>query len=564
MGRVAVALLTILPLLPTLRAPFIYDDTTVIRDNATLRGWDAVARVWTSPYWPADGPQSLGLYRPLQLALLSIVWNLGHGSAGSFHVYALTLALGASFSMWWLLRRSTTAVPALIAALWFATHPLHIEAVASVANTSELIVFIATVGMVRVLIGSSARDNWWRPLALCVLAAGALAAKESGLFALPVAVVTAWGWSGTHQAEGFGEFVRARVRYWVAAVLGVVLVIALRLAVLGSPVSHGSIAAQGLDTLSFGERVLAMMSLWPKIAGMVIWPSALAPYYGPTSFPEQRVLAALAGCTIVMALIVLAVRAFMRGDRRPMVALNWIVLTYLPASNLLTPTGQILSDRTLFGVTAGAALLLAWMIDVSSHRMLRVARLIWIVVLAHNLLVGSRYAQAWTSHRALWGRLHEVAPNEPMSYKLLGMDARARGDYRGASVLLSRALTLKPSDRQIRFELGQAQYSAGAFADAVRTLSPLLRDTDVRSEPGFIALYLDAAGRSGGAPAVITAARPLLHSESGAVVALFLGTALEQTGDFAGADSAYAAGLRRNPADSALTSRLHAVRARAR
>jgi Flp pilus assembly protein TadD len=149
-----------------------------------------------------------------------------------------------------------------------------------------------------------------------------------------------------------------------------------------------------------------------------------------------------------------------------------------------------------------------------------------------------------------------------MSYKLLGMDARGRGDYARAIPLLNRALSMVPTDRQIRFELGQAQYSAGAFGDAVRTLSPLLRDTDVRSEPSFIGLYLDAIGRANGAPAVVIAARSLIHSESGATAALFLGTALEQTGDPNAADSAYAAGLRRSPTDSALTSRLRALRAR--
>ena len=68
-------MLTVLPLLPTLRAAFVYDDTTVIRDNVLIRGWSAVWRVWTMPYWPSDGQQSLGLYRPLQLSLLSFVWN---------------------------------------------------------------------------------------------------------------------------------------------------------------------------------------------------------------------------------------------------------------------------------------------------------------------------------------------------------------------------------------------------------------------------------------------------------------------------------------------------------
>jgi hypothetical protein len=526
LGRAAVAALTVLPLLPTLRAAFVYDDTTVIRDNLLLRGWGAVWRVWTTPYWPSDGLQSLGLYRPLQLSLLAFVWNIGQGMAPAFHVYALCLALGSSFSLWWVLRRGANGLAALIAALWFATHPLHIEAVASVANTSELVVMLTTIGMVRLLLRAPPSNGWIRPLAVGALAAAALAAKESGLLALPVAAITAWGWTSARGgAEPFRDFCRLRVRDWIASAIGLMIVIAARLMVLGTPVSTGSIAAQGLGTFAAGERILAMMSLWPRIGRMVLWPSSLVPYYGPSVFPAHRVAMAVAGLVILALLVAVAVRAQKRGDQRPLVALAWMVLTYLPASNILTATGQILSDRTLFGVTAGAAFFFAWTLDIASRRMLRVARVVWIVLLAHNLLVGSRYALVWSSHRTLWAELARISPNEHMSYKLLGMDARGRKDYASAVTYLSRALSMVPSDRQIRFELGQAQYSTGDYAGAVSTLAPLLKDGDVRKEPGFVALYLDAVGRSAGAPAVADAARRLLHTEADSVARTFLDAA---------------------------------------
>ena len=84
-----IAVAGVLPLLPTLRAAFVYDDTTIIRDNALLRGWDALGRVWGAPYWPTAGADVSGLYRPLHVALLALVWNAGGGAARPFHVYAL-------------------------------------------------------------------------------------------------------------------------------------------------------------------------------------------------------------------------------------------------------------------------------------------------------------------------------------------------------------------------------------------------------------------------------------------------------------------------------------------
>ena len=568
-SRLAAALaliaLAVGPLLPTLRSAFIYDDTTIIRDNVLLRGWGALTHVWSQPYWPAEGVDALGLYRPLHIALLSVVWNAGGGSARWMHVYALTLAAFVALALWWLLRRGAGAAASLAAAAWFATHPLHVEAIASVANSSELLVTLCTIALVWMLRQASARSadalrDWARALAIGVLAAAALMSKESGLLALPLAALTAWGWR--RDTPDTVPFLRANARAWMASAIGIAAVLLARLVVLGAPVSHGSMAAQGIGSMSGPERVVAMVSLWPRVADMLAWPSGLSPYYGPSIFPAQRAGFALLSVIIIVALAALCVVAMRRGDRRPLVALGWVVLTYLPASNLFAATGQILADRTLFGATVGAAMAVAWALDRLPTFGRKVALVLLALAIVRSSVVGFTYAVAWTSHRTLWARLAEVSPNEHLSYKLRGMDARARGDNAGAVVLLARALAMAPTDRQIRFELGQAEYASQRFAAAAKTLSPLLSDTDARGEPAFVALYLDATGRAAGAGAVVRAATPLMRSESGRVAALFAGTALEQLGQRDAADSAYSMGLRRAPGDSALAARLAALRGR--
>ena len=569
MSAAALIVLAVAPLLPTLRAAFVYDDTTIIRDNVLLRGWGAIARVWGEPYWPSDALTTLGLYRPLHIAMLAAVWNVTGGGALWFHLYALLLAALTMLVVWYILRRGVGRMAALVGAAWFATQPLHVEAVASVANTSELLVTLCTAGLIRTL-GTRVPDNAsssdvQRALLVGLLAAAALAAKESGLLALPLAALTVWGWQRRDTGSvSFVTFARSNVRAWTAGCVGIVAVLLARLVVLGAPVSHGSIAAQGLDGVSAADRVVAMMSLWPRIAMMLAWPSSLSPYYGPTIFPEHAGGLALLSGLVVLSLALIVVELARRGDRRPFVALAWMVLTYFPASNLLAATGQILSDRTLFGASVGAALAIAWALDLLPPFGRRVAAGLLAIVIVRGAVMTAHYAVAWTSHRALWTRLAEVAPNEHLSYKLLGMDARARGDTARALPLLERAFAMAPSDRQIRFELGQVQYATGRYGAAARTLAPLLTDGEARSERGFVALYLDAVGRAGGPQSVVRAAAPLIHSESAPVVALFLGIAQEQLGNREGADSAYVAGLRRSAGDSALLMRwtaLHPERA---
>jgi hypothetical protein len=555
-----------LPVLPTLRAAFVYDDTTIIRDNPLLRGWGSLAHVWSSPYWSGEGGEALGLYRPVQQALLALVWNLGHGSALVFHVYAILLAAATAIGVWYLLRRGVGVMAALLGAVWFASQPLHVEAIASVANTSELIAALSTLGLSFMLArrprtGTASRGgDASRVLSIALLAGAAIGAKESGLLAIPLALLTAWGWE--HAVDGspsIREFVRGNARALVVAITVVTAVLLARLAVLGAPVSTSAIGAQGLSGIPASDRMVTMMSLWPRIARMLILPSSLSPYYGPTIVPDHSGGLALLSLAVLIAVVGLAVLSARRGDARPLVALGWIVLTYLPASNLLTATGQLLSDRALFGATIGVALLIAWAVDCMPPFGRRVAAVLMVVLVVRNTVSGAHYAVAWTSHRTLWTRMIEEAPTEHLGYKLLGMDARARGDTAQAISLLERAFAMAPSDRQTRFELGQAQYTTGRYRAAVATLSPLMRNADARGERDFVSLYLDAVGRSAGPDAVIRAASPLMHAPSAPTAALYIGIAQERMGNRVAAESAYVAGLRRSAGDSALLSRYLAL-----
>jgi hypothetical protein len=563
-----VALAGVLPLLPTLRAAFVYDDTTIIRDNALLRGWAALGRVWSAPYWPTTGADVSGLYRPLHVALLALLWNLGGGSARAFHVYALALYALVAVALWRLLRRGVGAAASALGALWFATHPLHVEAVASVANSAELLVVLFTIALAwlltRVLSSGAMQSRfgeWPVVIGAAALTAAAVLSKESGLLALPVAAVTVWGWATTGDTPSRIDL-RRGTRILLACVAALVAALLARTVVLGAPVARVSIAAPGLDALTSGQRILAMLSLWPRIAEMIVWPGALSPYYGPTVLPAQRTalatLAALSAIAVVSLVVVLA----RRSDRRPLVALAWIALTYLPASNLLTATGQLVADRTLFGATAGAAMALAWAVDRVPRRARAALLLLCALAIGRDALASARYAVAWSSHRTLWERLVEVSPAEYRGYQLLGIDARERGDLARALPLLARAFAMEPRDRRVRFEYGQVLYATNRHPQAAQVLAPLLANEDVRAEPQFVAMYLDAVGRAHGAEAVVAEGAPLLHSPSAPIAAVFVGAAHEQLGRLAAADSVYGVGLRAAPRDSLLLARRASVERR--
>jgi hypothetical protein len=566
LGIAALLLLSVAPLLLTLRATFVYDDTVMIGSNTTIRGWSALAHAWGQPYWPNG--EVTGLYRPLHIALLSTIYNAGGGAPIWFHIYALCLAALTSVAVWWLLRRAVGRGPALVAALWFAAHPLHVEAIASVANSSELLVVLFTLALVAVLSRvpadptRPARD-WGRAALVGLLSAAAMLSKESGVIALPLAALSVWGWNRRSAVVvPTRTFVRANLRAWIAGALCVGTALVVRAIVLAAAVAPISLAPPGLEGLATIPRVRTVLSLWPRVAQMVVWPGGLSPLYGASILPDHRGAIALASVVIVAALGAAAVILARRGDRRPLVALAWIGLAYLPASNLFGAVGPLVSDRTLFGVTVGGAMALAWALDMLPPFSRRVAMVLCALVIARGAIVATRHALDWTNHRMLWTRLVQLYPEEHVGHHMLGLSMWAHGDTSGALAEVGRGLSMSPSDANNRLSYGRMLYETGRYRNAAQVLAPLMRTEGGRGDRATVAYYFDAVGRSAGAPAVIRAARPLLRGGSAPVAALYMGLAHERLGQLTAADSAYRLGLRTNPRDSVLVAHHAKLQAR--
>ena len=140
--RIGLVVAAVAPFVGTLFYGFVYDDSVVVFQNRVLIGWKSVFEVWKHPYWVDGGPETPGLYRPLLTLCFAILANGAHKFAIAYHLFAVALHAAATLLVAKLLRRGVGRWPAAGAALWFALHPVHVEAVASVANVSEVLVCI--------------------------------------------------------------------------------------------------------------------------------------------------------------------------------------------------------------------------------------------------------------------------------------------------------------------------------------------------------------------------------------------------------------------------------------
>ena len=487
---------------------FAQDDIGIIRDNVRIHdpaNWRAIL---TSPYWPP--PWHVELYRPLASFLHALQYALGGGGPLVFRITSYLLYAGASLAV---LAMARTLLPwpyALGAALLFAAHPVHVEAVAPAVGQSELLVALAAGLMTAWYVrcrrrgdGSLTARDW---TAIAALYVAASLAKEQGLL-LPGMLVCAELFLLSR--PGRRAVKRLGAGYAVLAVLAVAVVL-LRLRVLGGDIA-ANFPAEALEGLSLGGRALTMLQVVPHWARLLIWPAHLQADYSP-----QEIVASTGfGAGELLGLLLLlgaGALCWVLRKRAPVVSfgLAWMALALLPVSNLFAISGVVLAERTLFLPSAGFVLVLGGTAAALLERIPPVpVRWRRVVIATGVLLVAAGVARSAERH-GIWRNDDYFAvrssADAPRSYRMQQAYAQVlfKLGYRDESIAVYRAaVALAPARHawRVRIDLARRYWEAGENALAMeqvmasRTAAPeegLPRQYQVI---GYLALgrYADAA-----------------------------------------------------------------------
>ncbi len=582
--RIVLVVAAVAPFVGTIFYGFVYDDSLIVFLNPVLAGWKSLLEVWKHPYWVNRSPDTPGLYRPLLMFCFAILANGAHKFAIAFHLFAVCLHATATLLVAKLLRRGVGRWAAAGAALWFALHPVHVEAVANIANTSEVLVCIWTILLALVLLPSSgARQTWLsspsagRLVLAALLYAAALFSKESGAVAPGLALFVAAGWGAPGRFSLRELLTRARawlgvVALWIFVLAGVVFA---RRLVLGGVTGQRAFDIPGLAELDAPNRIEAVLSTGIRVMGLLLWPTRQTPDYGPSALPAggERTLAAATTVLIVLLVLFWSSRLAFRSERRdtrPLTAVAWCLLAYLPASNLLAATGAVIAERTLYVASVGVAMLLAWCLEqalaYASARNTSVARrgrvlpvlatIAIAAVCAREFVQTRQYSRVWHDHHALFSRMVQVDSLDYRGYQLLAMEAKDERRYDESARLYTTAYALRPSDRTLAAEYAEYLLEMHRPRYAAAIGERLERHRAAWTDPQAVTLYLTATGQAWGADSVLQAAKRLNGRAPSAQTALFIGMALEVKGDFLAAREAYLDGLRYAPTDSALRARV--------
>lgn len=468
--------------LPTVPYDYVQDDRAIIVSNPAAHAPGAALAAFGQPYWPA--PSEAGLYRPLTILSFAVDWSVSRGSAAWMHVENALWHGFVSLLVVLVVLRWLPPAGAVTAGLLFAVHPVHVEGVANLVSRSEV---FAALGMLGALL--CARRRRWAAAILCALLA--MFSKERGVVAIALIALDDW-----LRPADEPPYPRPFYAALAAATLGYFFVW-LR-------IGHSAAAdvAPPFIGAGFGARLaIALPALW-RATVLLFYPVTLSSDYGPQVIPYRTgsSLAALAGVGVVAAIVWLTIAA-----RRRASALSFAAgasgLAALPTSNLLFPSGIVLSERDLYLPVLIPAVLFGTALVWSAGRWPR-ARTVIVATTVLALLAARSLLRlpAWTDNRWFLLTLLREHPESYRAQQSAGAVLSGTGDTAGARIRYARAESLFTGDPHLNagfafFLMGRGD-TAGAASLVVRARQALPRERVAMRVEFLLALGRGERGRA--------------------------------------------------------------------
>ncbi len=435
---------------------FVFDDVRVIQQDARVHSLRRVPELLAGPYWGRDYANSA--YRPATSVSFALDWASGGGAPAVLHATNVLLHLAVVALVLALASLVLAPAGALVAALWFAVQPVHVEAVANVVGRAELLAaagyLVAVLAYVRIGDGTEGAVRGARGVLLvaAVLAGAAIAfgAKEHAL-TLPAMLVLADVW----RSRVRGEPLLPRLRRNALLLCGVLALalgyLAARAHAVGGAFVTG-VAAPGLEGASPWGRALVMA---PAVLVWLEWlivPVHLSADYLPNEFVPRAVLGLpqLAGFLALAALVWAAVAARKRASGVT-VGIAWMLVTAAVAANVVFPTGVILGERLAYLPSVGAALAVGALWQLIPPSALR-----WPATAAVLALLAARSLEripVWHDQGRFLAALVRDAPESYRTHWGLGAEAFRRGAFAEGEREMQAAIRINPADPALVQEL---------------------------------------------------------------------------------------------------------------
>lgn len=426
--------LACLPYLNTIPNGFVYDDMEQVLGNPFIVSTHYLKQVFTMPVWAFKNLSTGASYiRPLMSLTYMGLHKIYGDVASGYHIFSIVLAAWIACLVYAVTRRWThDELLSIAAAVIFAMHPIHSEAVAWIGDITDLEVTFFILLAFWCYLGSetfSPRD-WLRRFGGAFFFALALLSKEIAVVLPPVVTVFECFYREDRSITSFRTKMARWGHFWIVLILYFIY----RKLVLGSAVTLS--ARSGY---SFAETLASGFQLFTDYLVKLFWPHNLIAFYvfsRPKHLWDFQVICGL------LSFVFLVVVAFLVRRSQPLVsfAICWFLAFLALALNVRWLAAAAFAERYLFLPSLGFAWIVAF----------------YFVKLWRRTLAG----------QFLPKRLVAAAALLVLALCFIRIYVRNR-DWHDNEVLYKRTLQLEPNAIFIRINLGDVYWSSGRQDQAI-------------------------------------------------------------------------------------------------
>lgn len=425
------------------------------------------------------------IYRPLTMLSLFGDYTLFGHNAKTYHAMNIVYHTIAAFLLYFVLRVFWgTQWKSLIAAAFFAVHPVHVDAVGFIINRSEILVLIFLLLSFLVLLrdpnwkkvftfqnvrlissqrGSSFKTTFFSSfLFLCALLCKESAAAIVLIFGLFLLIKK---WKSSQSMDW--EFVFKRISPFVITLF---FYLGLRYWALKSFAEDYEVAV--FRDLTMEQRFATITRILRDYLFLLVAPVGLKVDY--TNYrPSQTILEADAIFSIGL-LISILIGCIWGFKRKPELSflLASVFLALLPVSHFI-PIAEVMAERLLY---LPSVFFCVWLVHVLLNlNRPRVFMFVSLFFVCTYTALAFDHATNFTSSERLWSEMVKQDPTNPKFQFNLGVTLSKQHRCKEAMLYFKKALEIQPLYVRVFLPLGKCHLLLGNVEGAGKVFSQALK-----------------------------------------------------------------------------------------
>ncbi|KAK2149545.1 hypothetical protein LSH36_447g03000 [Paralvinella palmiformis] len=467
----------------SLQCGFVFDDVSAIKDNKDLRPTAPWSKLFWNDFWgtPMHKERSHKSYRPLCVLSFRMNYAFSELQPWSYHLVNNVLHAAVCVLFLRVCGMFLSDISSFLAAMLFAVHPVHTEAITGVVGRAELLssIFYLLALMSYSKCTGYRSNTAWLPLCITVaLVTVAMLCKEQGITVIGVCCVyevfiaqkmrfdqilsIAVSWLS--KKPNLPVWLRkAMVRAVFLVVVSVCLLLA-RIKVMGAQLPVFTRFDNPASTAPFPTRQLTFNYLLPINLWLLLCPAYLCCDWTMGTIPlvesilDLRNLATLLFYWLAYKLVRFALESNGQRARAVVMSLALMVFPFIPASNLFFPVGFVVAERILYAPSMGFCMLVAVGFELLLSYKRSLGYVLWLfmaaLILTHSCKTYIRNYD-WESEYTIFKAALRVNQKNAKLYNNVGHALEAEKQFEEALTYFQQAAKVQPDDIGAHINVGR-------------------------------------------------------------------------------------------------------------